>query len=94
MNISIEWHGNQFNVLLASQAGREAFLTVKGCRIAKGSKGEFVSWPATKNSSTGKWWNHVYASDRFNATVLDLAKAGMPESAMPADSDTDDNIPF
>lgn len=92
MHIGIDWHDKQFNVVLSSQEGREPFLTIKGCRIANGSKGEFVSWPATKNESTGKWWNHVYANDKFAATVLDLAKAGSPVKTK-ADA-TDDDLPF
>lgn len=90
MHIAIEHHDKQFNVLLSSEKGREAFLTIKGCRIVNGSKGEFVSFPATKNETTGKWWNHVYANEKFAATVLDLAKASQP-SKPPVD---DGDIPF
>lgn len=78
MNIIITWHGDQFNVELASKEGAEAFLSIKGCRIVDGQKGAFVSYPATKNASTGKWWSHVWASDRFNAAVLGKALATRP----------------
>lgn len=79
MEIIIQWHGDQFNVELASRPGEEAFLSVKGCRIASGSKGPFVSWPATKNQQSGKWWNHVYASERFAAVVLSKAQESQPK---------------
>ena len=85
----------QFNVSLASAEGKEPFLTVKGCRIVDGTKGEFVSWPATKNEKTGKYWNHVWASDAFNAAVLQAAKDAAPKPAnrKPAPVE-DDDIPF
>lgn len=78
MKIIATWFGNQFNVELASAEGKEPFISIKGCRIMDGTKGEFVSWPATKNERTGKWWNHVYASEGFNSAVLDIARATMP----------------
>jgi hypothetical protein len=102
MNIEITWHGDQFNVELASKEGAEAFLSIKGCRIASGSKGEFVSWPATKNASTGKWWSHVWASERFAAVVLSKALESQPKAparrqAAPAGGgggSDDSDIPF
>lgn len=101
MNIVITWHGDQFNVELASKEGAEAFLSIKGARIVNGSKGEFVSWPATKNQTTGKYWNHVWASDRFNAVVLPKALESQPKApsrrqAAPAGGggSDDSDIPF
>lgn len=69
MHISIEHHRDQFNVALSSASGKEPFITIKGCRVVDGSKGRFVSWPARKLDS-GKYWNHVYASEGFHAAVL------------------------
>jgi len=97
MIISTTWHGDNFNVDLASAEGKEAFLSIKGCRIANGSDGAFVSWPATKNEKSGKWWRHVWGSDKFNATVLEKALASRPQSTPSrgrAKSDEDDSIPF
>jgi DNA-binding cell septation regulator SpoVG len=104
VKITIEHHDNQFNVLLATAEGREPFLTIKGCRIVSGQKGEFVSWPAKKNESTGKWWNHVYASDGFQKAVIDAVNASQPKAApqRPKDEswragaprDDDSTIPF
>lgn len=70
MHITIEIHGEQFNVNLHSKEGAENFLSIKGCRIVNGSKGDFVSWPATKNQNTGKYWNHCWASEKFAEAVL------------------------
>ena len=73
MNIVIEHIAGQkmasFNVALASAEGKEPFLTIKGCRVVDGSKGRFISWPAKKLES-GKYWNHVWASEGFMAAVL------------------------
>jgi DNA-binding cell septation regulator SpoVG len=94
MHISIEWFKGkypQFNVSLASAEGREPFLVIKGCRIVDGSKGSFVSWPATKNEKTGKYWNHVYASDAFAAKVLEEAALSKPGKSR---RDADSAVPF
>lgn len=96
-NITITWHGDQFNVELSSKPGQEAFLSIKGCRIVDGTKGPFVSYPATKNATTGKWWNHAWGSDAFNAVVLSKAQEAMPKApsrrqAAPVDDDS--SIPF
>ena len=69
MHITIEHHRDQFNVSLSSAQGKEAFLVIKGCRIKDGDKGRWISFPAKKLDS-GKWWNHVYASEGFQAAVL------------------------
>ena len=95
MIITTEWHDEQFNVLIASKEGAEPFLTVKGCRLASGSKGPFVSWPATKNQNTGKWWQHVWASDKFAAVVLSKAQESQPrQQGGQREQPSDDSIPF
>ena len=53
MNIEITWHGDNFNIDLSNK-GKEAFLSIKGCRLVNGQDGPFVSYPAKKNESTGK----------------------------------------
>jgi DNA-binding cell septation regulator SpoVG len=104
MEISIKWFTESkypsFNVMLASAPGRDPFLEIKGCRIVDGKNGEFVSWPSTKNESTGKYWNHCYGSEQFNEAVLEKAKAAKPVSASrqasksATDDDFQDDIPF
>lgn len=99
MKINIEWFDGarpQFNVALSSAEGREPFVVIKGCRIVDGSKGEFVSWPATKNETTQKYWNHVYASEQFAAAVLEEARKTKPGKAAPRRDSGDDmrDIPF
>lgn len=94
MKISIEHHNDQFNVLLSSREGAEPFITIKGCRIVNGSKGEFVSWPAKKMDS-GKYWNHVYASEAFNQAVLTEANKSKPQPVARAPRAVDpEDVPF
>lgn len=97
MHISIEHHNDQFNVNLSSKEGAEAFLSIKGCRIKDGQNGPFISYPSRKNENTGKWWNHVWGSEKFNAAVLAKAQETMQKPAkargVPAD-DLDGDVPF
>jgi len=104
MHITIEHHNDQFNVNLSSKEGSEAFLSIKGCRIVDGQKGQFVSYPARKKDD-GKWWNHVWAGDKFNAAVISKFNESKPKpaprQAPPAatqgsgfDDVPDDDIPF
>jgi DNA-binding cell septation regulator SpoVG len=83
----------KFNVSLHTAAGKDAFLTIRGCKMMNGSKGPFVSWPATKNEKTEKWWNHVVSSKEFGAAVLAEVSKAAPPKAKPAPDD-DSEIPF
>lgn len=98
MHIQTTWHGSQFNIELASQAGKDPFLIIRGCRIVNGSKGEFISMPSTKNESTGKYWNHAIASDEFQKVVLELAKKNIPQESRGSPPQRqaveDESIPF
>ena len=93
MFIGIKWFGNQFNVNLSSEEGKPEFLSIKGCRIMNGEKGQFVSYPATKKDN-GEWWRHVWASDKFNEAVLEVALESMPAEAAPRGKGKKENIPF
>ena len=81
-----------FNVSLHSAEGKPEFLTIKGCRIVSGSKGEFVSWPATKGND-GKYWPHVWANEKFAAVVLAKAQEQQRPKAKPQ-AEQDEDIPF
>jgi DNA-binding cell septation regulator SpoVG len=100
MDIQVTWFSDQFNVGIASKEGAEPFLSIKGARIVDGSKGPFVSWPATKNQTTQKYWNHVWANDKFNAAVLEKAQQAMPASKgaagaqKPNKNEEDSDCPF
>lgn len=90
MHISIKWFQDQFNVQLHSREGADEFLSIKGCRIVNGSKGEFISWPATKNPKTDKWWRHVWANEKFEAEVLRLARESRQREPGSDDEPNDD----
>lgn len=104
MKITVTWFNDNFNVDLASAPGKEPFLSIKGCRLVNGRNGEFVSWPAKKNEQTGKYWNHVYASEAFGVAVLDEAKKSQPQKdartlgerkrSVPSLADMNDDVPF
>ena len=72
MEITIEHHGDQFNINLHGALGAEPFLQIKGCRIVQGKNGPFISYPARKMDN-GKFWQHVYGGDKFNEKVMQLA---------------------
>lgn len=82
MKITIKWFGDQFNICLASAEGRDEFLSIKGCRLKSGEKGEFISWPSQKKDD-GTYWRHVWGSDDFQAAVIREAKKAQP-AAKPA----------
>lgn len=99
MEVSVKWFDGaypSFNLMLASAAGKEPFIEIKGCKIVEGQNGPFVSYPSRKQDN-GKYWNHVYASDAFNAVVLSKAQASMPakqQSRRAPAQDDDSSIPF
>lgn len=35
-------------------------VTIYGCRVVEGSKGDFISFPSRKNEKDGKYYNHAY----------------------------------
>ncbi len=90
MKITIEHHNDQFNVALSSGEGKEAFLTIKGCRVKESDRGRFISFPARKLDS-GRYWNHVYASDGFQAAILAELDKGQPKKQQRS---RDEDVPF
>lgn len=103
MKITIKWFGDQFNIGLASAEGRDEFLSIKGCRLKSGERGDFVSWPAQKKDD-GTYWRHVWGSDEFQAAVIREAKKGQPKPARqkderwqasaPAQAPVEDDVPW
>jgi DNA-binding cell septation regulator SpoVG len=101
MEVSIKWFNDNFNLILATAAGKDPFLEIKGCRIVDGRNGPFVSYPSRKQEN-GTYWNHVYASEAFNNVVLSKAQESQPKAparrqAAPAGGGgggADDEIPF
>lgn len=102
MHVTVKWFGEQFNINLHSKDGASEFLSVKGCRIKEHDGKEFIAFPSQKNEKTGKWWNHVWATDAFQAHVIPIARAAQPkDQKQPAPkkgagafADMPDDIPF
>lgn len=86
MKIEIETiegnYGPSYNVSLIGKTG-EAFLAIKGVRVVDGQKGRFLSMPSKKLDS-GKYWNHVWASDTFQSVVLAQIEAQPKAAPKPA----------
>ena len=85
MEIKIEHFDGQypsFNIMLHNGQNAEPFLVIKGCKIIEGQNGPFISYPARKQDN-GKYWNHVYGSDRFNEAVIQKARAGKEQRRPP-----------
>lgn len=94
MHITVKWFNDSFNIGLASKEGADEFLSIKGCRIKEYDGKEFVSFPSTKNEKTGKWWNHAWASDKFQAAVIAEARKSMPGQRDGGVSSMKDDIPW
>ena len=105
MQVNVEWKEGKypsFNVMISSQPGKDPFMTIRGCKIIQGQKGEFVSYPARKQED-GKYFNYVYCSDVFNRIVLEKANASKPEPQQESKGnnykksgfdDMDSDVPF
>lgn len=85
MEIGIKWFDGKypsFNIELSSSAGKDPFITIKSCSLREHNGKEFVSFPSKKMDS-GKYWNHVYASDDFQRVIIEKAKESMPKQQKP-----------
>lgn len=56
-NVFTGKYGTKFNLTLELDSGAE--VTIYGCRIVEGRKGDFIGWPSYEGKD-GKYWNHVY----------------------------------
>ena len=95
MEIKIEWRDKNFNINLHTSPDKDAFLSIKGCRLVGEGEDAFIGFPARKNEQTGKWWNHVWGSDEFQGVVIKKAIAAKEKPKAPKKLDElDDDIPF
>lgn len=56
-NVFAGKYGTKFNLVLELENGAE--VTIYGCRVVEGRKGDFIGWPSYEGKD-GKYWNHVY----------------------------------
>jgi hypothetical protein len=96
MHITVKWFNDSFNINLHSKEGVDEFLSIKGCRIKSHDGKEFISFPSTKNEKTGKYWNHAWGSDKFQAAVISEAKKSIPSAGKRDGGVTEmaDDVPF
>jgi DNA-binding cell septation regulator SpoVG len=102
MEITIKHFDGQypsFNIMLHGAPGADPFLEIKGCKLVDGKNGPFISYPARKDEKTGKYWNHVYGGEKFNAAVIKKVQEGQAkrpshEAAKARQLDDDSSIPF
>jgi len=97
MHITIEpsKSGKTFGVGFCKEAGQEPFFVMKGCRLANGANGPFVSGPSTKMDD-GKWFNYSYFDKKFSEYVTGLAQKAVEAApaAPKAQAAASDDIPF
>jgi hypothetical protein len=42
----------------------------------------------------GKWFNYIYANEKFNSAVMEKAKAAKKDTPVKTVQDMDDDVPF
>lgn len=86
--------GKTCGIAIHKKGEDKPFLVVKGCRIANGQNGQFLSGPSIKLDS-GEWLNYLFTSKEFGSYITSLAVDAMPTKPAKQSSATDDSdIPF
>lgn len=51
-------------------------VTIYGCRIIEGKKGDFIAFPSKKSEKDGKYYNHVWVefSDEETEQIVNEAR--------------------
>lgn len=81
MHINIKWfsrHHPAFNVYFSSSKDKDAFLCIKGVRIASHNGERFLCWPSHKRKDGG-FFNFCYSNKEFTKYIIDLAWSCKPE---------------
>lgn len=78
-NVFVGKYGTKFDLEFPLENG--ALVTIYGCRVVEGRKGDFIGWPFYEGGD-GKYWNHVYVNidsadvEDIISEVLAQARAG------------------
>mgnify|MGYP003591551686 CR=1 FL=1 len=86
--------GKTFGVALVKDD--KVLLVVKGCKLANGSNGQFVSGPSAKMDN-GEWFRYLYMDKQFGDYVTKLAIEAMPkepQQSKPKAASLESDIPF
>ena len=84
--------GKTLGIAFHKAGAEKPFAVVKGCRIASGSNGEFVSGPSTKMDD-GKWFSYLFMDKDFGAYVTRMALEASPKPSK-GGAPVDEDIPF
>jgi DNA-binding cell septation regulator SpoVG len=84
--------GKTCGIAIHKKGEDKPFLVVKGCRIATGQNGPFLSGPSAKMDN-GEWLNYLFTSKEFGGYITELALKALdkPAKAKPTE---DSDIPF
>ena len=92
VKIEMSQSGKTFGVALVKDD--KVLMVVKGCKLATGSNGQFVSGPSAKMDN-GEWFRYLYMDKQFGDYVTKLAIEAMPkEQASSKAKDLTDDVPF
>ena len=92
--------GKTFGIALAK--GDKVLMAVKGCKLATGQNGTFVSGPSAKMDD-GTWFNYLFMDKAFNDYVTKLVTEHMPQAPQPPQrnaqgamrsNDLESDVPF
>lgn len=84
--------GKTCGIAIHKKGEDKPFLVVKGCRIANGQNGQFLSGPSTKLDN-GEWFNYLFTTKEFGSYISGLALEVMqPKQKQSADHS--DDVPF
>lgn len=92
--------GKTFGVALVK--GDKVLLAVKGCKMANGQNGPFVSGPSAKMED-GTWFSYLFMDRAFGDYVTKLALEHMPQAPQPPQrnaqgamrsNDLESDVPF
>lgn len=81
-----------FTIKVASEPGREPFMSIRSCQIKDGPTGKFISYPAKKQQD-GTYFKFFFGNDLFNRAVLEKAIQSQPAEGQAPEAENDD-VPF
>lgn len=72
--------GKTFGIAIVKN--EKVLLAIKGCKLANGTNGQFVSGPSSKMDD-GTWMNYLFINKEFNEYLTKLAIEAVPQPPPP-----------
>lgn len=86
--------GKTCGIAIHKKGEDKPFLVVKGCKIANGQNGQFLSGPSAKMDS-GEWINYLFMTKEFGGYISGLALEVMqPKKPESSKRDYSEDVPF